>query len=128
MIAQGVGPVAAPGGFAGTRAYTDYAQDWAGWVSEGLLDLAVAMVYVRENVPEQAQWYRQWLSFAAELDQRPNGAAVAVGVGGWLNTVVEGLAQAREALYRTAGVAVFSYQQDSSDAAHGSFLRELGGL
>lgn len=128
VIAQDVGPVGATGGFAGTRAFVDYAQDWAGWVSDGLLDLAVPMMYARETVPEQAQWYRQWLAFAAELDGRPAGAAVAVGVGGWLNTVGGGLAQAREALHRTAGVSAFSYQQDSSDAARGSFLRELGRL
>ena len=128
VIAQDVGPVGAPGGFAGTRAYADYAQDWAGWVSDGLLDLAVPMVYARESVPGQAQWYRQWLAFAAELDEGPDRPAVAVGVGGWLNTVAGGLAQAGEALYRTAGVAVFSYQQDSSDAAQGSLLRELGRL
>ena len=128
VIAQGVGPGEAAGGFAGTRAYTDYAQDWAGWVSDGLLDLAVPMAYMRESVTEQARWYRQWLAFASELDHEPVGAAVAVGLGGWLNTVAGGLAQAREALSRTAGVAVFSYQQDSSDRARGSFLRELGGL
>jgi uncharacterized lipoprotein YddW (UPF0748 family) len=128
VIAQDVGPMAAPGGFAGTRAFADYAQDWAGWVSDGLLDLAVPMMYDREGVAEQAQWYRQWLAFAAELDQRPGGAAVAVGVGGWLNTVVAGVTQAREALSRTAGVVAFSYQQDSSDAARGSFLRALGRL
>ncbi len=128
VIAQGAGPSGIPAGFAGTRAFADYGQDWAGWVSAGLLDLAVPMMYDRESVAEQAQWYRQWLAFAAELDQRRDGAAVAVGVGGWLNTVVGGLTQAREALSRTAGVAVFSYQQDSSDAARGSFLRELGRL
>jgi uncharacterized lipoprotein YddW (UPF0748 family) len=128
VIAQGLGPGGASGGFAGTRAYADYGQDWAGWVADGLLDLAVPMVYMRESVTEQAQWYRQWLAFAAELDQRPEGPAVAVGVGGWLNTVVGGLAQVREALHRTAGVAVFSYQQDSSDRPRGAFLRELGGL
>ena len=128
VIAQGAGPAGVPGGFAGTRAFADYAQDWAGWVSDDLLDLAVPMMYDRESVPEQAQWYRQWLAFAIELDQRPDGAAVAVGVGGWLNTVGGGLAQAREALSRTAGVSVFSYQQDSRDAARGSFLRELGRL
>lgn len=128
VIAQGAGPSGTPGGFAGTRAFVDDAQDWAGWVADGLLDLAVPMMYDRESVAEQAQWYRQWLAFAAELDQRPAGAAVAVGVGGWLNTVGGGLTQAREALSRTAGVAVFSYQQDSSDAARGSFLRDLGRL
>jgi uncharacterized lipoprotein YddW (UPF0748 family) len=128
VIAQGAGPGGTAGGFAGTRAYADYAQDWAGWVSDGLLDLAVPMMYMRESVTEHAQWYRQWLAFAAELDARPSGAAVAVGVGGWLNTVAGGLAQAREALPRTAGVVVFSYQQDSSDRGRGSFLRELGGL
>ena len=128
VIAQGEGPGAAPGGFAGTRAFVDYAQDWAGWVSDRLLDLAVPMMYDRESVPEQAQWYRQWLAFAADLDARPGDAAVAVGVGGWLNSLAGGLTQAREALHRTAGVAVFSYQQDSSDAARGSFLREVGRL
>jgi len=39
-----------------------------------------------------------------------------------------GVAQAREALHRTAGVSVFSYQQDSSNGTRGSFLRELGRL
>lgn len=128
VIAQGDGPGAVSGGFAGTRAFVDYAQDWAGWVSDGLLDLAVPMMYDRESVPAQAQWYRQWLEFVADLNQRRDGTAVAVGVGGWLNTVVGGLAQAREALHRTAGVAAFSYQQDSSNGARGSFLRELGRL
>ncbi|MGI8808853.1 MAG: glycoside hydrolase family 10 protein [Acidimicrobiales bacterium] len=128
VIAQGVGPVGAAGGFAGTRAYADYGQDWAGWVSDGLLDLAIPMVYMRESVTEHARWYRQWLAFADELDQGPDRTAVAVGVGGWLNPVAGGLAQAREALHRTAGVVVFSYQQDSSDRAQGSFLRELGRL
>lgn len=128
VIAQGAGPAGAPGGFAGTRAFADYAQDWPGWVGDGLLDLAVPMMYDRESVAEQAQWYRQWLAFAADLDQRPAGAAVAVGVGGWLNTVAGGLTQAREALQRTAGVSVFSYQQDSSGAVRGSLLRELGRL
>ena len=126
VIAQGVGPAGAAGGFAGTRAHADYGQDWAGWVSDGLLDLAVPMMYMRESVTEQAQWYRLWLAFAAELDQSRAGAAVAVGVGGWLNTVGGGLTQAQEALHRTAGVAVFSYQQDSSDRPRGSVLRELG--
>lgn len=97
-------------------------------MSDGLLDLAVPMMYMRESVAQHAQWYRQWLAFAAELDARPAGAAVAVGVGGWLNTAADGLAQAREALHRTAGVAVFSYQQDSSDGVRGSFLSRLGGL
>ncbi len=127
VIAQGPGP-AASGGFGGTRASVDYAQDWAGWVSDGLLDLAVPMIYMREGSTEQAQWFRQWLAFAAELDGRPAGAAVAVGVGGWLNPVGSGLLQAREALRSTAGVVVFSYQQDSSDATQGSFLRELRSL
>lgn len=128
VIAQAEGPAGAPGGFAGTRAYADYAQDWAGWVSAGLLDLAVPMVYVRGHVAEQAQWFDQWLAFAAGLDQASDSTAVAVGVGGWLNTVAAGLAQARAALDQTAGVVVFSYQQDSSDASQGSFLHEVGGL
>ena len=128
VIAQGAGPSGVAGGFVGTTAYADYAQDWAGWVSDGLLDLAVPMMYMRETVTQHAQWYRQWLAFAAELDQRPAGAAVAVGVGGWMNTVAGGLAQAREALHHTAGVAVFSYQQDSSDGARGAFLSRFGEL
>jgi uncharacterized lipoprotein YddW (UPF0748 family) len=127
VVAQGPGP-AASGGFGATRASVDYAQDWAGWVSDGLLDLAVPMIYMREGTTEQAQWFRQWLAFAAELDGRPAGAAVAAGVGGWLNPVGSGLLQAREALRSTAGVVVFSYQQDSSDATQGSLLRELRSL
>ncbi|HWI03748.1 MAG TPA: family 10 glycosylhydrolase [Acidimicrobiales bacterium] len=127
VIAQGPGPGAA-GGFRETRAFVDYAQDWAAWVDEGLLDLAVPMVYMRESSAEQAQWFRQWLAFAGDLDQRPAGAAVAAGVGGWLNAVAGAVVQAREALSRTSGVVVFSYQQDSADRARGSFLRELGGI
>jgi uncharacterized lipoprotein YddW (UPF0748 family) len=126
VIAQQAGPSASPGGFSGTRAYADYAQDWAAWVSDGLVDLAVPMVYMREAVAEHAGWFRQWLAFASELDQGPG--AVATGIGGWLNPVDASLVQARLALEHTAGVAVFSYQQDTSNARHGTLLRELATL
>jgi uncharacterized lipoprotein YddW (UPF0748 family) len=126
VIAQGRGPVSAPGGFSGTRAYADYLQDWPGWVADGLADLVVPMVYMREHVTEQARWYREWVSFAADLDAAHADAAVAVGIGGWLNTAPNVLLHAREALARTAGAVIFSYQQDSSDAPRGALLRQLG--
>lgn len=128
VIAQAAGPSTFPNGFAGTRAYADYAQDWAAWATDGLLDVAVPMIYVRENVVEQAQWFRQWLDFAAGLQAEPGGAEIVAGIGGWLNPVAAAAMQASEALSRTAGVSVFSYQQDSNDSARGTFLDALGGL
>ncbi len=124
VIALGDGP-AATGGFAGTRAYRDLQQDWAGWVAGGLIDLVVLMAYQREAVPAQAKAFRDWVAYAAELDGAHADAHVAVGVGAWLNAVPAGLAQAREALAHTAGAVLFSYQQDSADAPRGALLQAL---
>jgi uncharacterized lipoprotein YddW (UPF0748 family) len=128
VIAQRAGPSGTPGGFAGTPAFADYQQDWPDWVAAGLLDLAIPMAYDREQVPAQARWYREWVDFAAELDASQPDVAVAVGIGAWLNTADDGAAQAREALARTAGAVLFSYQQDTSDAPRGELLRRLGDL
>lgn len=128
VIAQRAGPAGTPGGFAGTPAYADYQQDWPDWVAAGLVDLAIPMAYDRAQVPAQAQWYREWVDFAADLDASQPDVAVAVGIGAWLNTTTDGATQAREALDRTAGAVLFSYQQDSSDAPRGDLLRQLGDL
>jgi len=125
VIAQGKGPAAA-GGFEGTVAYRDKLQDWRRWVETGVVDLAIPMVYFREANPEQAGWFRDWVAFVDGLRGNGAGTSVAVGLGAWLNSVGHSAGQAAHALAHSDGVAIFSLQQDSSDAPPGALVRALG--
>ena len=123
VIAGGEGPAVAPGGFEGTRAATHMFQDWPGWLDDELVDFVVAMAYVREENPEHASWFRQWVDFAGELsDHRPG--RVAVGVGAYLNSVDDAQTQVDLVRAATGQVAVYSYQQDSADSPRGNLLAQ----
>ncbi|MFP3905764.1 MAG: glycoside hydrolase family 10 protein [Acidimicrobiales bacterium] len=121
VIAGGEGPAAAPEGFAGTRAASRMFQDWPRWLDDDRLDFVVAMAYAREAVPEQAEWFRQWVDFAGSLAERHPGR-VAVGVGAYLNSVDDALTQVELAREATGHLAVYSYQQDSADGPRGAVL------
>lgn len=125
VIAGGPGPSALPGGFADTRAAADVMQNWPAWLEDGAVDLVFAMSYNRESVPEQAQRFRQWSRFAGELAER-HPDRVAIGVGAYLNRTDEALAQLAVADEATGLVALYSYQQDSSDAPRGRVLELWG--
>lgn len=99
--------------FETTEAYRRVLQDWRGWLEEGILDLAIPMVYRRYDTAAGAQQFADWSRRAKEFQY---GRATAVGIGNYLNTIPENLAQikvAREAApgsgLTTAGLAGYSY-------------------
>lgn len=123
VIAGGEGPAAASGGFEGTRAATHMFQDWPGWLDHDLVDFVIAMAYVRDENPEHASWFRQWVDFAEELSGHHPGR-VAVGVGAYLNSVDDAQTQVDLVRAATGHVAIYSYQQDSADSSRGVLLAQ----
>ena len=86
------------------RAYLSLAQDWRGWVEEGLLDFAVPMIYTRDD-----RLFRyQVESFA----NGPRAERIWMGSGTWLFAkqparAVEQLRVIRDS--GSTGEAIFSY-------------------
>ncbi len=123
-IAQGDGPVG-PDLMASWRtrkAYADKFQDWVTWLDEGIIDAVYPMAYFRES--SHGDWYDHWVDFVASLDtERP----VAIGQAAYLNTIGQSLGQVDQALAATDGLVVYAWQQDSTNAAQGELLRQIGG-
>lgn len=101
-------------------------QNWRGWMQEGILDLNIPMIYFRQN--ERAADWSAWSLFAK--DHR-YGRGVALGVGGYLNTLSNGLAQARTFRRPTArsapadGVVFYSRAAPATDATPTQFRSAL---
>ena len=93
-------------------AYRAVFQDWHGWLKEGILDMAIPMVYYNEANPRHAEFYRRWATF---LKDHQYGRLGIVGIGNYLNSVENTLRQidfAREPSpsgNRAHGVNFFSY-------------------
>ncbi len=115
VIAWGEGPGA--GGFEATRAYTEVFQDWPAWARSGALDAVLPMDYFRESDAKQAGWLRQWLTFEKRLAAESE-APVVPGVAGYLNAPDAALVQVGLAYAAGDGVAMYSYQGSTDDAAH----------
>jgi uncharacterized lipoprotein YddW (UPF0748 family) len=86
-------------------------QDWHGWLREGILDLAIPMNYLREHDPVQRGWFDGWIRWEK---RHKHGRHLAVGIGAYVNTQANTLAQiARvrqgEGGRRADGVSFFSY-------------------
>ena len=86
------------------RAYLSLAQDWRGWLEEGLLDFAVPMAYTLDD----RHFRYQVESFA----QGPYADRIWPGLGTWLFARNPGRAIAQIEIARAAGAvgeALFSY-------------------
>lgn len=101
--------------FGDSAPYRQVHQDWAGWLNEGYIDLVCRMGYKRESVPAQAAQFRGWADFSRRLQDANPGQLVTVGIGGYLNTLEETLAQYREAEARGLGTSIFSYWRPLKD-------------
>ncbi len=101
-------------------------QNWRGWMQEGILDLNVPMIYFRQN--ERAADWSAWSLFAKDHRYR---RGVALGVGGYLNTLSNGLAQARTFRRPTSrsapadGVVFYSRAAPATDATPAQFRSAL---
>ncbi len=86
-------------------------QDWHGWLKEGILDLAVPMNYAREHDPVVRGWFDGWIRWEKK---HKHGRQLAVGVGAYVNTQPNTLAQIervrrKEGRHSADGVSFFSY-------------------
>lgn len=87
-------------------------QDWRTWLEEGILDLAIPMVYFRQQDPRARVWFDQWATWSKDHAYRRQ---VALGIGAFMNDVQDTLAQLKRALSPSpstrspVGVSFFSY-------------------
>jgi len=111
LIAFGGGPTS-ESAWPRAEAYWRVYQDWRAWSEEGILDLAVPMVYKREHDAAQAAQFDQWAEWSKN---HAYNRAVLVGQGVFLNAIEGSLRQTRRALAPSldgnnlaSGVAFFS--------------------
>lgn len=111
VIAWGAGPDSAKG-WEQTRTYREVFQDWRAWLEEGILDIAMPMVYHIEDKEKPRQWYDQWIEFAKNNQYN---RYVTIGVGSYLNYIENNLNQIRRAQKPSAtgntakGQQIYSY-------------------
>jgi uncharacterized lipoprotein YddW (UPF0748 family) len=110
LIAWGE-PPSNEGDFERTAAMQVAFQDWHEWLKEGILDLAIPMDYVREDVPKVREWFNGWIRWEK---RHKHGRQLAVGLGAYLNRPQDTLAQVRRVRQaehgKTAdGLSFFSY-------------------
>lgn len=97
--------------FAKTRTWREVAQDWPGWLREGLVDRIYPMLYKRERVSTERASYRRWLDLFRRETKHDR---IVVGIGGYMNAPAD--IRAQHAAIREAGlggVALFSAHHPS---------------
>jgi uncharacterized lipoprotein YddW (UPF0748 family) len=123
VIAWGPGPASA-GGWERTWAYTEFLQDWVGWLREGIVDTVLTMNYKAASDETEARSFAEWTEFAADLD---TDRTIVNGLGLYLNSVGETLAQIEATFTPTAagnvaaGWSGFSYANPSATHLEGEW-------
>lgn len=117
LIAFGAGP-RTDAAYLTTDTYRQVFQDWRAWMQEGILDLGVVMNYLREHNATHAGWFNDWIAFEKDRQGR---RSLATGVGIYLNTIPNSLAQVDRVLAPSAsgntmaGFALYSYAVTNCD-------------
>ena len=115
--------------FKSSDAYSRVFQDWRGWLEEGILDVAVPMNYFRER--QFPGYLDRWLEFEKD---RQYGRMTVVGLGSYLNSVSESVAQWTRALEpsqngnRAAGLVFYSYASPSTLPDSSSLFSAAAGM
>ncbi len=128
LIAFGGGPEREEEWPTRAEAYWRVYQDWRAWTEEGILDIAIPMVYKREHVPVQQTDYDVWLEWTKSHSY---SRAVAIGQGAFLNGIEGTLRQTRRALapappgQATAGVVFFSLANSNVAVSANPFAQPL---
>lgn len=123
LIAWGDGPVNGRA-FESTPAYNQVFQPWHQWMAEGLIDVAMPMLYFRES--RHAAFHRNWMSYVAGL-RNATGVMTAPGQGSWLNDVDQSLTQLTESAPFVDGEVLFSYQETATGQGPEALLSALAG-
>ncbi|MGK0188549.1 MAG: uncharacterized lipoprotein YddW (UPF0748 family) [Verrucomicrobiales bacterium] len=95
--------------FQSSAAWSLVMQDWRGWTEEGIIDLAIPMVY--RNHTSSGSAFNQWNTIAKRMQF---GRATAIGAGFYLNGIGETLEQIKftrrtASGQKSAGLVGFSY-------------------
>ncbi|MDB6028703.1 MAG: hypothetical protein JWM68_4926 [Verrucomicrobiales bacterium] len=104
--------------FANSSAYNRVFQDWRSWMSEGILDINMPMVYSPHDQPGYHRLYSTWVEFAKAHRYNRH---VVISPAAYMNSVSGTVAQIREALApgktgnAADGVCLFSYGSYSSE-------------
>ncbi len=86
-------------------------QNWHAWLKEGILDMALPMNYAAESRPQVRDWFNGWIDWEK---RHRHGRQLAVGIGAYLNTpedVLAQIARVRQESHRqrVEGICFFSY-------------------
>ncbi len=110
FIAFGSGPLA-EAGWLSAEAYWRVYQDWRAWTEEGIIDVAMPMIYQRDHVTSGRTAFDRWNDW---VRNHQYARSAAMGIGSFLNSVEGTLTQVRRALApsalgnRNIGVTFFS--------------------
>jgi uncharacterized lipoprotein YddW (UPF0748 family) len=110
FIAFGSGPVT-ESGWSSAEAYWRVYQDWRAWTEEGIVDIAIPMIYQRDHQAAGRTAFDRWNEW---VRNHQYGRSAAMGLGSFLNSVEGSLTQVRRALEvsalgnRNLGVNFFS--------------------
>jgi uncharacterized lipoprotein YddW (UPF0748 family) len=103
-----------PDDWPNSAAYSKVFQDWRAWLEEGIIDFAVPMQYFDEGKQRTRDWYTGWVNWdRANMGRR----AIVAGLGSWLNSPEQNIAQAQRALEPgmqgrfLSGVAFYAYHE-----------------
>jgi len=110
-----------------SSAYRDVFQDWRAWLQEGILDIAFPMNYFPDS--SMASNFDHWIEF--ENNHRYN-RHVVIGMGNYLNSLDETLAQIRRVRGHSAtgasadGLSLYVYHQTDKDhLPFSAFVEEM---
>ena len=115
LIPWGDGP-ATDAAWKNSSAYSAVFQDWRAWLEEGILDIGIPMNYYPDST--MASNFDHWIEF--EKTHRYS-RHVIVGMGNYMNSLDESLAQIRRARTRSPsgaradGVSLYVYNQTNKD-------------
>ncbi len=107
-------------------AYNSVFQDWRGWLEEGLLDMAIPMVYYAQSNANHARFFVNWSNF---LKDHQYGRHGVIGIGNYLNSwdataqQIEIARQPSPKGNRAVGVNFFSYAATSGNGSEGGSNR-----
>lgn len=125
LITWGNGP-ASDAAFLSSDAYGRVFQDWRSWMEEGIIDLAIPMNYFRES--QYPRFLDRWAEF--EKDRQYRRAAL-IGLGNYLNSIPDTLAQLRRVLAPSAagnrvwGVNFYSYASTNATLPNRDFYESI---
>lgn len=121
VVAWGKGPQT-PDDWQRQAPYSAVLQDWQSWLQRGILDYALPMDYYRETDPQNT-WFDTWTRWQVA---QPGARGVAVGLGSYLNSNDEVLAQlGRARALNPLGIALYSYAVPTRDLEDASFVDRM---